>query len=95
MNIFLWVNNQKTNSIYTEKWIHDDYIFSLFVKMRSGLVRFKSGPDFPGSPWTSLDLPKLLLFSVEIMSDKVILDHKKSYLVYFENFNFFGIFSDF
>ena len=53
-------------------------IFLVFVKMRSRLVRFKSGPDIPG----------LFLFFMEIMSDKVIIDHKKSYLVYFENFNF-------
>ena len=39
----------------------------------------RSGPDFPG----------LLLVFVEIMPDKVILDHKKSYLVSFENFHFF------
>ncbi len=42
--------------------------------MRSGL-----GPDFPG----------LLQVLVEIMPDKVILDHKNSYLAGFENFNFF------
>ena len=36
------------------------------------------GPDFPG----------LLLVSVGIMPDKVNLDHKKSYLVSFENFLF-------
>jgi len=30
---------------------------------------------------TSLDFPGLLLVFVEIMPDKVILDHKKSYLV--------------
>jgi len=30
---------------------------------------------------SSLDFPGLLLFFVEIMPDKVILDHKKSYLV--------------
>jgi len=28
------------------------------------------------------------------MPDKVILDHKKSYLVSFENFHFFSIFSE-
>ena len=49
--------------------------------MRSGLVRSKSGPDY-------LDFPGLLLFFVEIVSDKVILEHKKSSLVYFENFHF-------
>jgi len=38
---------------------------------------------------TSLDLPGLLLVFVEIMPDKVILDHKNSYLVSFENFHFF------
>ena len=38
---------------------------------------------------TSLDFHGLLLFFVEIMSDKVILGHKKSYLSSFENFNFF------
>ncbi len=42
---------------------------------------------------TSLDFPGLLLFFVEIISDKVILDHKNSYLVFFENFHFFLIFS--
>jgi len=38
---------------------------------------------------TSLDFPGLLLLFVEIMPDKVILDHKKPYLVNFENFHFF------
>jgi len=37
---------------------------------------------------TSLDFPGLLLVFVEIMPDKVILDHKMSYLVSFENFHF-------
>ncbi len=32
-------------------------------------------------PKTSLDFPGLLLVFVEITPDKVILDHKKSYLV--------------
>jgi len=32
--------------------------------------------------------PGPLLFFVKTMPDKVILDHKKSYLVYFENFHF-------
>jgi hypothetical protein len=44
--------------------------------MRSGLC------------WTSAELPGLLLVLVEIMPDKVILDHKKLYLVSFENFHF-------
>jgi len=39
---------------------------------------------------TSLGFPGLLLVFVEIMPDKVILDHKKSYLVSFENFHFFS-----
>ena len=30
----------------------------------------------------------LILFFMEIMLDKVILDHKKSYLLSFENFDF-------
>jgi hypothetical protein len=47
--------------------------------MRSGLVRTNSSPYF-------LDYPGLLAFFVEIMSDKVILDQKKSYLVYLEIF---------
>ena len=34
--------------------------------------------------WTSPDI----LFFMEIMSDKVISEYKKSYLVYFENFHF-------
>ncbi len=34
-------------------------------------------------PRTSLDFPGLLLVFVEIMPDKVILDHKKSYLIIF------------
>jgi len=56
----------------------EKYRFLLvFVKMESVLVRSRSGPDF-------LDFPGLLLFFVEIMSDKVILDHKKSYLVWGE-----------
>jgi len=38
---------------------------------------------------TSLDFLGLLLVFVEIMPDKVILDHEKSYLVSFENFHFF------
>jgi len=42
---------------------------------------------------TSLDFPRLLLVFVEIMSDKVILDHKKLYLVSFENFHFLRKFS--
>jgi len=37
----------------------------------------------------SLDFPGLSLVFVEIMPDQVILDHKKSYLVSFENFHFF------
>jgi len=41
----------------------------------------------------SLDFPGLLLVFVEIMPDQVILDHKKPYLVSFENFHFFSIFS--
>jgi len=45
----------------------------VFVKMRSGLR------------WTSPEK----CGNVEIMPDKVILDHKKSYLVSFENFHFF------
>ena len=46
--------------------------------MRFGLVRSKSGPDFP----------VLSLFFVETMPDKVILDLKKSYLVYFVDLHF-------
>jgi len=38
---------------------------------------------------TSLDFPGLLLVFVKILPDKVILDHKKSYLVSFENFHSF------
>jgi hypothetical protein len=38
---------------------------------------------------TLLDFPGFLLVLVLIMSDKVILDLKKSYLVCFENFHFF------
>ena len=33
-------------------------------------------------------LPRTFTIFVEIMSDKVILDHKKIYFVYFENFRF-------
>jgi len=48
-----------------------------------------SGPkSTSGLPWNSLDFPGLLLVFVEIMPDKVILDHKMSYLVYFENLHF-------
>jgi len=36
--------------------------------------------------------PGLLLFFVEIMPDKIILEHKKSYLVSFEIFNFLRFF---
>jgi len=35
----------------------------------------------------------LLLVFVKIMLDQVILDHKKPYLVYFENFHFLWFFS--
>jgi len=49
----------------------------------------KSTPDFPGLSRISLDFPGRLLVFVEIMPDKVILDHKQSYLVSFENLNFF------
>jgi len=53
-----------------------------------------SGPKLtPGLARTSLDFPGRLLFFVETITDKVILDHKKLYLVYFENFHFFVIFS--
>jgi len=38
--------------------------------MRPGLVRYKSGSDFAGHPLT-------LTIFVEIMTDKVILFHKK------------------
>ena len=37
--------------------------------------------------------PRTLLVFVEIMSDEVILDHKKSYLVSFENFHLFQFFA--
>jgi hypothetical protein len=57
-------------------------IFLVFVNMRSGLVR--SSPVR-----TSLYFPGLILVFVEIMPDEVILDHKKSYLISFENFRFF------
>jgi flagellin-specific chaperone FliS len=50
----------------------------VFVKMRLGLR------------WTSPDFLGLLLFFVEIMPDKVILDHKKSYLVNLKIFIFFN-----
>jgi hypothetical protein len=50
------------------------------------LAYLVSGPKFtPGLSRTSLDFPGLLLVFVLIMPDKVILDHKMSYLVYFEN----------
>ena len=52
-----------------------------------------SGPkSTPGLPWTFPDFPGLLLVFVVIMSDKVILDHKKSYLISFENFHFLWFF---
>ncbi len=38
------------------------------------------------------DFAGLLLVFVEIMQDEVILDHKRSYLVYFEIFFFFVFF---
>ena len=47
--------------------------------MRSGLVRSK--------------VPRTSTSFVEIMPDKVILEHKKSYLVSFENFHLFSILS--
>ncbi len=40
-------------------------------------------PDFSGIPRTSLDFYGLLLVFAEIMTDKVILDHKMPYLVNF------------
>ncbi len=40
-----------------------------------------------------LVFPGLLLVLVEIMPDKFILDHKESYLVYFENFHFCDFFT--
>jgi hypothetical protein len=46
----------------------------------------------PKSTRTSLDFPGLVL--VLIMSDKVILDHKKSYLAYFENLHFCDFFTN-
>jgi len=49
----------------------------MFSSVRQNVVR------------TSLDFPGLLLVFVLIMPDKVILDHKMSYLVNFENFHFF------
>ena len=56
----------------------------IFRRVLKGILAYlvsgpKSTPDFPG----------LLLVFVEIMPDKVILDHKMSYLVNFENFHFF------
>jgi hypothetical protein len=59
----------------------------MFVKMRSGLVQ-------SGLRWISPDFPGLLLVFVEIMPDKVISDHRKSYLVSFENFHFFQFLAD-
>ena len=57
------------------------------------LAYLVSGPKSnSGLRRTSLDFPGLLLVFVEIMPDKIILDPKKSYLVYFENFNFFVLF---
>ena len=52
---------------------HDsqDELFCSCTNNNVVFVKMRSGPDFPG----------LLLVFVEIMPDKVILDHKKSYLV--------------
>jgi hypothetical protein len=55
---------------------------SVILSVRQNAVRtslVQSGSDYAG-------LPGFLLVFVEIMPDKVILDHKKSYLVLFGPF---------
>ena len=52
-----------------------------FINLHSELVFIKMRSD-PSPIRTSMDFPGLLLFFVEIISDQVILDHKKSYLVF-------------
>ncbi len=86
-----WMTNYNTKRIQV-----------IFRRGFNGILDyFVSGPkfglaqtslDFPWLPRTSLDSPGHLLVSVLIMSDKVIWDHKKSYLIYFENFDFLWFF---
>jgi len=62
----------------------------IFSSVFKGILAYLvSGPkSIPGLSRTFPDFPGLLLVFVLIMSDKAILDHKMSYLVYFENFHF-------
>jgi len=66
---------------------------SLFRCVFEGILAYlvsgpKSTPGFPRLSRSSPDIPGLLLVFLEIMPEKVILDHKMSYLVYFENSHF-------
>ena len=56
----------------------------IFMCVFEGILANRSPPF--------LDFLGLLLVFVEIMPDEVILDHKTSYLVYFENFYFLWFF---
>jgi len=57
---------------------HIQVIFKCVFKVILGYLVSgrKSTPDFAGLPWTFPDFTGLLLVFVEIMPDKVILDHK-------------------
>ena len=73
-----------------------DCIFSSIWKKRrqiNGIVKFHINSFQFVFVRTSLDYPGLSLVFVEIMPDKVILDDKKSYLVYFVQFWKFSFFS--
>ena len=63
-----------------------ELLFMIQVKVKTSVRQNAFGT----SPVrTSLDFPGLSPVFVVIMPDKFILDHKKSYLVSFENFIFF------
>ena len=73
---------------------HKTYPDNLRSVFKGILTYHVSGPKSNrGLSWTPLDFPGLLPFFVEIMSDKVVLDHKTSYLIYFENFHSLWFFS--
>ena len=80
-------SHKKSRQYFELKWLilsqNVSRSFSgVFLKV-SWLTLF---PD-QSPPRTSPEFPGLLLVFVGIMPDKAILDHQKSYLVYFENFH--------
>ena len=81
-------SHKKSRQYFDVKWL----IISLNVSRSSSGVFLKvfwiTLFSDRSPPRTSLDFTGLLLVFVEFMPDKVILDHKKSYLVYFQNFHF-------